>query len=60
MGAKRHPNESQEGEVHEVTQCAMSQCCQTQNGDEVPYEHYGTYSNEVLPKYFNNTTKDVM
>ena len=60
MDAKRHPNESQEGEVHNTTWRTTSQCCQTQNGNKVPYKHYGTYSNEVLPKYFNNTTKDMM
>jgi len=60
VGAKRHPNELQEGEEHSATWCATSQFHPTQNGNNVPYKCYGTYSNEVLPKYFSNTTNNTM
>jgi hypothetical protein len=60
MGANKHPNMSQEGEMHDVMllQGAISQFCLMQSHVEMPYKHYGIHSNEVLDRYFYYNPKD--
>jgi hypothetical protein len=59
-GANRHPNASQEAEMHDVmlSRGAASQPRAPRGAELMPYKRYGIHSNEVLNKYFYYNPKD--
>jgi hypothetical protein len=60
MGANRHPDMSQEGEIYDVMllQDTTSQLCLMRLHIEIPYKYYGIHSNEVLNRYFYYNPKN--